>query len=237
MASRSAQPDEHCPALPQAESQDWWRHPVPLDPSFLARPVAIVARDLLGKLFIRHEPSGDLLVGRIVETEAYDGATDAASHSFRGCTRRNGSMFLPAGHAYVYQIYGLHAMLNVVTSVPGSPSAVLIRGLEPLHGLEIMQRRRSVAGADGLLRSPASVARGLAIDRALDGHDLANPPLQLVDGAGDERPIVVTTRIGLSPSLDPASAGLAWRFYLLGSAGVSRRDRAAERSIIQRSGT
>jgi DNA-3-methyladenine glycosylase len=188
--------------------------------------VPTVARELLGKLFIRRAQSGTLLVGRIVETEAYAGASDAASHAYRGRTKRNGSMFLPAGHAYVYHIYGLHNMLNVVTSTPESPSAVLIRGLEAMHGLE------ATTGTKGLLRGPARVTTGLAIDRALDGHDLALPPLQLVDGPEDQRPIVVTTRIGLSRSLDPVSAGLAWRFYLLGSDGVSRRDRAAERSMI-----
>ena len=191
---------------------------MPLEVSFLERSVDVVARDLLGKLIVKHERAGAVLVGRIVETEAYDGATDAASHAYRGRTKRNAALFLPAGHAYVYQIYGIHSMLNVVTSVPGSAAAVLIRGLEPLCGLA---RAPSLGG-------PALLTRALGIDRGLDGHDLSKPPLQLVYGPPDCRPIITTRRVGLSRRLDPQSACRAWRFYLLGSPGVSRRDRQAE---------
>jgi DNA-3-methyladenine glycosylase len=191
---------------------------MPVEVSFLARSVDVVARELLGKLVVKHERAGAVLVGRIVETEAYDGATDAASHAYRGRTKRNAVLFLPAGHAYVYQIHGIHSMLSVVTTVPGSAAAVLIRGLEPLCGL---------AGAPSLA-GPARLTRVLGIDRSFDGHDLAMPPLQLVYGPPDGRPRVTTRRVGLSRRLDLQSAYLAWRFYLLGSHGVSRRDRQAE---------
>jgi DNA-3-methyladenine glycosylase len=207
---------------------DCWQHPQPVPPASLALPVTTVARELLGKLLIRQMPSGALLVGRIVETEAYDGATDPASHSYRGRTARNGSMFLSAGHAYVYRIYGMHSMLNVVTTVSGSSSGVLIRGLEPLHGVEVMQALRGGVQADGLLRGPANVTRGLAIDGALDGHDLACAPLVLADAPSLVQPVIATKRIGLSRSLDPLCLDLDWRFYVLGSSGVSRRDKAKE---------
>ena len=197
----------------------WWEHPVPRDAGFLARPVDIVARELLGTLIIRCDHATFPLVGRIVETEAYDGATDQASHAYHGRTTRNGALFLSAGHAYVYQIYGLYSMLSVVTTVPGAAAAVLIRGLELQSGCARMEA----------LRGPGRITRTLGIDRSLDGHDLAVPPLQLVQGPRESRRIVATTRVGLSRHVDPRSAGLAWRFYVLGSAGVSRRDRQAER--------
>jgi DNA-3-methyladenine glycosylase len=193
-----------------------------LEVPFLARSVDVVAQRLLGTLIIKREPSGAVLAGRIVETEAYDGAIDEASHAYRGRTKRNAALFLPAGHAYVYQIHGIHNMLSVVTTVPGSAAAVLIRGLEPLGGLP---RWPSLNG-------PARLTRALGIDRSLDGHDLARPPLQVVQGPPERRPIVATQRVGLSRRLEPRSACRAWRFYVLGSPGVSRRDRQAERGCL-----
>ncbi len=109
---------------------------------FFARDPVSLARDLLGRILFYRTPDG-LLAGRIVETEAYTGGADPASHAFRGPTARNAVMFGPAGHAYVYFSYGMHHCLNVTAEGPGQPGAVLLRALEPLAGIELMRARRS----------------------------------------------------------------------------------------------
>lgn len=177
--------------------------------SFFARATAVVARDLLGWRLVRVLPDGTRLSGRIVETEAYPPG-DPASHAFRGPTARNGAMFGAPGRAYVYRIYGVHWCLNVVTEPEGVGAAVLVRGLD------------GIDGCDG----PGKLARRLALDAAFDGADLlarvaslrlAPPP------APPQGAVVAATRVGIS-----RAAHLPLRFYLLGSSGVSRRDRAAE---------
>ncbi len=201
----------------------------PLDRQFMAREATIVARELLGKLIIRLL-GPELLVARIVETEAYAGDLDQASHSFRGVTRRNQSMFGAAGRAYVYRCYGIHTMLNVVTTQDHGPaSAVLLRAMEPVHGIEVMQRLRGITDPDELLRGPGNIGKGLAIGAALDGHDLSRPPLLIVDAPTALQPIVVSRRVGIRKSAD-----LPWRYYLFGSQCVSRRDRQAEEQITDR---
>lgn len=188
-------------------------------------PTIAVARRLLGCLLVRDLPAGQL-VGRIVETEAYL-QDDPACHGVREVpggaihrrTARNASMFGPPGHAYVYFTYGNHYMLNVVTQPAGVPEAVLIRALEPLAGLEIMAELRGLADPRMLTNGPGKLARAFAIDRTLDGHDLAEPPLQLrLAEALPEDGIVATTRIGISKATDRP-----WRFYERGTPWVSRK--------------
>src|ERR1700682_767896 len=142
-----------------------------------ADPVSL-ARFLIGKVVVREMPSGRI-AGRIVETEAYP-RRDPAAHHFRGLTPRNRFMFLGRGHAYVYFSYGNHFMLNVSAEVAGVGGGVLIRALEPLEGIEQMQRHRKTTRMLDLARGPGRLASALCIDRSLDGSDLCAPgPLWL----------------------------------------------------------
>jgi DNA-3-methyladenine glycosylase len=188
-----------------------------------ARPATDIAITLLGSLIVRETVDGTL-VGRIVETEAYISDIDEASHGFRGRTKRNSSMFGPAGRAYVYRSYGIHMMLNVVTTHGGGPaSAVLIRGMEPIIGFDQMRERRGRARDVDMLRGPGNLCAAMCIDLSFDGHDLSQPPLYIAGGEPPAERVVRTTRIGITRSTE-----LPWRFYLLGSTGVSRPNRDAE---------
>lgn len=161
------------------------------------------------------EVEGQRLVGRIVETEAYS-QEDAASHSCRGETPRTRVMFGPAGYAYVYFTYGMHYCFNIVTGVEGYGCAVLIRALEPWEGIAAMQRNRG--REDQLTNGPAKLCQALCIDRSLNGHNLAEPPLRLE--LGNQLPnenIVQTTRIGITKAID-----MPWRFYIKDNPCVSK---------------
>ena len=174
-----------------------------------------VAPRLLGSLLIRETPAG-LMVGKIVETEAYH-QRDAASHSYRGQTPRNSVMFGPAGVAYVYFTYGMHYCFNVVTGHAGEGSAVLIRAIEPVEGRELMRANRG--GRDDATNGPAKLCQALGIDRALNSHDLSRPPLQLLlQPELDQKDIVQTTRIGISRERHQP-----WRFYIKDNPFVSKR--------------
>jgi DNA-3-methyladenine glycosylase len=197
----------------------------PFPPAFFLRPTVAVARDLLGARLVRTLPDG-VLIGRIVETEAYL-QDDPACHGVRetpdGCTHRrtarNATMFGPPGRAYVYFTYGNHFMVNVVTQPEGIPEAVLIRALEPLEGCEIMAHLRRQDDPRAFASGPGKLTQALAITAALDGHDLALPPLQLLQGDPVPDPAVVTAaRIGISRAVDQP-----WRFYEAGNPHASRR--------------
>ena len=152
--------------------------------------------------------------GIIVETEAYTG-DDPASHSYRGRTARNATMFGPPGRAYIYRSYGLHWCLNVVCGrAPGS--AVLIRALEPQRGLDAMGARRGGAGVRDLCRGPGRLCQALSVTGALDGRPMDERPFEVTGRAGT--PVISTgTRIGIKQA-----AETAWRFALAGSVFVSR---------------
>jgi DNA-3-methyladenine glycosylase len=158
---------------------------------------------------------GRILAGRIVETEAYAGADDPASHSFLGKTKRNTPMWGPPGRAYVYFTYGNHFMLNAVAGLEGVPSAVLIRALEPVEGIRTMAKLRDFehegATARDLCGGPGKLTQALEITRALDGHDLSRPPVRILDdGFRVARARVGTSlRVGISVGLDRN-----WRFFL-----------------------
>lgn len=185
-------------------------------PELPADPVA-QARLLLGCLIVRQ--FGDyLLAGRIVETEAYLPG-DAAAHSFAGRTARNGSLFLERGHAYVYRSYGIHWALNVSAGTEGVGAGVLLRAMEPLHGIEVMQRNRGDGIPDrDLARGPGRLAQALAVDRSLDGVDLCSDH-RLWLSEPDPKPRVVigvSTRIGITKE-----AHRPLRFFVAGNRHVS----------------
>lgn len=189
--------------------------PKPLPRSFYDREPAIVARELIGAVLIRVAADGRT-AGRIVETEAYLADNDAASHSRRGLTRRNASMFGPPGHAYVYTIH-TRFCLNAVTQPRGIGSAVLIRAIEPLDGIVLMRQRRGIDRPLLIARGPGRLCEALAIDRALDGLDLTHRGELWIAAAGtDVQPIIVGPRIGISNAREHPL-----RFCLRGSRFVS----------------
>ena len=177
---------------------------IPLPRNFYDRHVVRVARELLGKLLLRRTSDGQC-AGRIVEVEAYLADDDSACHAYRGRTRRNATMFGPPGRAYVYAIHSRYCM-NVVTEPEGVASAVLIRALEPLEGIDSMKRRRGTDELLDLARGPARLCEALQVDRNLDGWELTRgEELWIADdphaGAKDHR-IGVSTRIGVTSAQD-----------------------------------
>lgn len=187
----------------------------PLARSELPNDTVSLARYLIGKILVRDLPEGNAS-GRIVETEAYV-VGDAAGHAYRGKTKRNQSLFLERGRAYVYFAYGSSYMLNVSSETPGIGAGVLIRALEPLEGIPIMRLNRGIERLRDLARGPGRLAAALRIDRSLDGLDLCRDgPLWL--GRGDSEPgeIGRSIRIGISRDVKRLL-----RFYLRGSPFVS----------------
>src|SRR5271157_2605137 len=167
--------------------------------SFYARPTIEVARDLLGKIVVHGGTSG-----KIVETEAYVGGDDLASHSARGITDRTRVLFGPPGHAYVYFIYGMYECLNLVAEPDGQPGCVLIRALEPVAGIETMQRRRPAAHTlRDLTSGPGRLTLALGITRAQNGVDVTRGHLTVRTPRQQEPfEIEVTPRIGIRQCAD-----------------------------------
>ena len=179
-----------------------------MDKNFFERPVLDVARDLIGSTLLF-----DGVGGIIVETEAYS-PDDAASHSFKGPTKRNSSMFGAAGHAYVYRSYGMHWCLNAVC-LPGS--AVLIRALEPTTGLSLMRAKRGMEGNRLLCSGPGRLCQALAIHGLHDGLALTQMPFQILPRQSAPS-LQIGKRIGISKAMDEP-----WRFGLSGSKFLSKK--------------
>lgn len=191
---------------------------LPLPTTFYDRPAVDVAQTLLGKLLCRQSPGG-LTVGRIMEAEAYLASGDPACHSARGQTRRNASMFGAPGRAYVYAIHSRWCF-NVVTEPIDVASAVLIRAVEPLMGLELMRRRRGLEKLTDLTRGPARLCESFEIDRRLDGWDLTRGRRLWIAGHEDDR--IAAADIGCSPRIGVTSAAeMHLRFYVRTSPFVS----------------
>jgi DNA-3-methyladenine glycosylase len=160
-----------------------------------------LARFLIGKVVVHDLPAGRLS-GRIVETEAYPPG-DPAGHHFRGPTPRIRSMYLAPGHAYIFFNYGAHFMLNVVSEPAGTAAAILIRALEPLDGIKLMQRYRKTTRILDLTRGPGRLAAAFRIDRRHDGRDLcAAGSLWLGETSHPAGPIAKTVRIGITRAAD-----------------------------------
>jgi DNA-3-methyladenine glycosylase len=189
----------------------------PLSREFFALDSRNLAPLLLNKLLVRGER-----VGRIVEVEAYAGAADPASHAFRGPTARNATMFGPPGHLYVYFTYGMHFCANVVCGPDGEASAVLLRGLTPLAGLEEMRAARGPAARRDrdLCSGPGKLCQALGLDRTFDGADLVTGDRGVwLEDDGTPPPAVpgVSGRVGLTVATE-----VPWRFYVAGAVGLSR---------------
>jgi len=183
--------------------------------SELPSDTVTLARFLVGKVVVHDLPAGRLS-GRIVETEAYPPG-DPAGHHFRGPTPRIRSMYLAHGHAYIFFNYGAHFMLNVVSEPENTAAAILIRALEPLEGLEIMQRHRQTTRLLDLTRGPGRLAAAFQIDRRHDGLDLCAPgSLWLGETSHPIGPIGKTVRIGITRAADQLL-----RFYERGNPFVS----------------
>jgi DNA-3-methyladenine glycosylase len=191
----------------------------PLPRGFYHRETEEVARDLLGAVLECHSPEG-VSSGRIVETEAYVGEHDEACHAAAGRTRRTEPLYGAPGVAYVYFIYGMHWCVNAVTRAVGEPSAVLIRALEPLDGIDLMRRRRPGSRTDrDLTNGPGKLCAALGISGVHNALPLHRPPLLI--RAGDpvlDEDVQLTTRIGIRKAAD-------WplRWYVRTSPFVSRR--------------
>ena len=195
----------------------------PLPKSFFARDTEIVARELLGAT-LECRTRGGLVSGRIVETEAYVGEHDLACHAAAGRTARTAPLYGPPGIAYVYFIYGVHWCVNAVTRGIDEPSAVLIRALEPLKGVEIMRRRRAAARRDvDLTNGPGKLCEALGITGEHNWLPLQKPPLRILRGAPiSDDMVLVTPRIGITQCRD-------WplRWVIRGNPYVSRGKPAA----------
>jgi DNA-3-methyladenine glycosylase len=180
---------------------------------FFERPVLDVARDLVGCVVRRGDSAGV-----IVETEAYHDS-EPACHAYVGLTPRTATLFGPAGHAYVYRSYGVHAMLNAVTEAEGVGAAVLIRALEPLAGLDAMRARRGLDRIEDLCSGPGRLTQALGIGLDLNATDLSTGPIRVEPRgrAWREQVLATAPRVGITKAVE-----LPWRFTVDGSRFVSR---------------
>jgi DNA-3-methyladenine glycosylase len=197
------------------------RRAATLPVAFFRRPAEVVAAELVGMIVVS-SIEGELTEGRIVETEAYLGYDDPASHGYlHRRNARNAALFGPPGSWYVYLSYGMHWCANLVCQQVGLASAVLLRALEPLAGQEIMRRRRGVAPDRELCSGPGKLCQALGITRELDGLTMARSPVIVrPPERWEETRIAITPRIGITKAAD-------WplRFHLVGSPWISRKDK------------
>jgi DNA-3-methyladenine glycosylase len=193
-----------------------------LERAFYERPTVDVARDLLGQILVSETPQGRT-AGRIVETEAYLGADDPASHAARLRTGRVAAMWGEPGIAYVYRSYGIHAMLNVVTEPSGATGAVLIRALEPLLGIELMRLRRDLELEEErlLCSGPGKLCQALAIGLDLHGTDLVTGDRLWITPGESPGDVSTSGRIGIT-----RGQAHPWRYWITGNPHVSAHRRA-----------
>ena len=189
--------------------------------SFFRQDTVELARKLLGCLLV-HRTTDGVAGGMIVETEAYVGAVDKACHAYQNRSERTEIMYQDGGYAYVYFIYGMHHCFNVVTGPQGEGNAVLIRALEPVLGLDLMQYRRNTKLLEGLCSGPGKVCQALGVTKNEYGLDLCDPasPLRLIRYRNiPDKQIVATPRINVAYAEE--AAAWPWRFYVKGNAFVS----------------
>jgi len=184
---------------------------MPLGKTFFNQPTVKLAKALLGKYLVFKN-----MKGIIVETEAYLFKDDPGCHASRGMTKRNAPMFEEAGHAYVYLIYGMYHCLNIVSGKKGEGEAVLIRALEPVSGIEIMQKRRKTKKIENLCNGPGKLTQAFGITRRQNNLSLLSGGFRVYDSKIKPK-ISVSPRIGLSEGKD-----LELRFYISGNRFVSK---------------
>ena len=197
--------------------------------------VLTVARQLLGQVLVVPARNGRRVSGIIVETEAYRGPADRASHAYGGRrTNRTETMYQVGGTAYVYFVYGMYHQFNVVTNLEGIPHAVLVRALEPVEGIEVMRERRHGQPDHNLTNGPGKLCVALGIDRALDRADLLGDRVWIEEGPRPISPSAIACgpRIGI----DYAEGWVdkPWRFWIRGNPFVSRRDPSASNRLPPR---
>jgi len=190
-----------------------------LNREFYLRPTLDVARDLIGKYLV-FKTGGKVLSARLVEVEAYIGENDPACHAAVGRTDRNGVMYGPGGYSYVYFIYGMYHCLNVVTENEGFPAAVLIRGAEPVEGVEIMLSQFDNKKNNGLTSGPGKLCKAFGLSREHNGLDLVGDILFIEDRGFRPAQIENSSRIGIKKAVEKK-----WRFYEAGSNYVSIRNK------------
>jgi DNA-3-methyladenine glycosylase len=201
--------------------------------AFFDRPALVVAPELLGCLLVSRIGAAVTAL-RLTEVEAYAGAADTASHAYRGPTRRNGVMFGPPGHAYVYFTYGMHFCVNLVCGPAGEPSAVLLRAGEIVDGLAAATDRRADAAFRDLARGPARLTKALAIDRDQDGVDVCTAGSVLTVYSGDPVPkgaVRTGPRVGVSTATE-----VPWRYWIADDQTVSVYRAAVKRPRRRSSG-
>jgi len=195
-----------------------------INQNFYAQPTLTVARELLGQRLVR-EVDGQRLSAQIVETEAYIGPTDTACHASKGRTPRTEVMFGPPGRAYVYLVYGMHSMLNLVTEAENFPAAVLIRAAVPVEGIDMMRVNRHLENPkpEKFTNGPGKLCQALAIDRTLNNWDVTLGQILWIerDASIPDDLIVTGPRIGIDYA-EPKDRAAPWRFWLEGSEFVSK---------------
>jgi DNA-3-methyladenine glycosylase len=197
--------------------------------SFYSLRSTLVARDLIGKTIVRRLDNSSYLRGIIVETEAYGGLKDPASHAYGGLTKRNEAMFGEAGYTYVYFTYGFHHCLNIVTGKIGDAQAVLIRAIEPIEGLGSMRKFRGNKISDiDLTSGPGKICQALNIDRSLNKVDVtsSSSPIYLEEMPNDSAKQVINRKIATSPRIGISSGTEnKWRFFDASSKYISHRSK------------
>jgi len=195
-----------------------------LNKNFYKRDLLTVAEELLGKVLVKKD-GNEILAGRIVEVEAYDGETDAAAHSFSGKTKRNEVMFNEGGLLYVYFTYGTHHCCNIVTGIEGKGTAVLIRAVEPAAGIDTLIQNRfkrellNDKEIFNLTSGPGKVCSAFGINKNHSGIDLTGDKIYLVKSKlKKHEQIGVSKRIGITRSVD-----LPWRFFIKDNPYLSRK--------------
>jgi len=188
-----------------------------LSGSFYSKNPKEVAKNLLGKILV-HETEEGTVKGRIVETEAYYGEKDPGSHAYRGKTKRTEIMWGKPGIAYVYFTYGKHYLFNVVANREGEAGAVLIRAVEPLEGISLMQKRRGKKEIKGLTNGPAKLTQSFKIDINKNGIDLTKGNFRIEEGEEKDFNIVCCKRIGIKRGKEKAL-----RFYIQDNEFVSKK--------------
>jgi DNA-3-methyladenine glycosylase len=199
-----------------------------VDRDRLARPSYVVAPRLLGAVVVS-DIGGRTVALRLTEVEAYNGADDPASHSYRGETKRNGIMFGPAGFLYMYFTYGMHWCANIVCGVEGQPTAVLLRAGEIVDGIDVARERRHDPPRDrDLARGPARLASALGLGAAENGTDLCRPgsPVRLVSMPRRRGAVVAGPRVGITVAVERP-----WRFWLDGDPTVSAYKAGRRKSV------